>query len=225
MTLSKRLRFPIGHEVALADLESDPYQIFARLRAREPITWLRALDMWYVTGYEDIRTAMLDTTRLTTASDRSTIFETFGAHMLTTEDPTHDRYRRAAQYPFTPAFIRAHFESAIAQVAAELLSEFEQAGCADLRVAYASRLPVCVILLVCGLPPSAQAQMRRWYDSFEVALANFTGEPLIRAAAQASITEFHGLLDDAMAAARNSDSCALIPRLVNAPAAERLHGR
>lgn len=222
MTADKRLRFPIGHEVTLAELEADPYPIFARLRAHEPITWLNALNMWYVTGYENVRSAMLDTARLTTASDHSTIFETFGAHMLTTENPTHDRYRRAAQYAFTPAFIHTHFETAITHVACELVSDFDKQRSVDLRSAFASRLPIRVMLLVCGLPPDAESRMRRWYDSFEAALANFSGDPVVRAEARRSVTEFHRLLDDAVGAAGISDSNALIPRLANAPAAQRL---
>ena len=222
MTSAKSLRFPLGHDVSLAELEVDPYPVFARLRNHEPITWLRALNMWYVTGYEDVRTAMLDTARLTTASEHSTIFSTFGAHMLTTEGAAHDRYRRATQFPFAPAYIRSHLESAIEKIAADLVDEFTAKHSAELRTAYASRLPILVILLVCGLPATAERQMRRWYDTFEAALANFTGDPAVSAAARSSVLEFHALLDDAISAGGGSDEHSLVARLVNAPESERL---
>jgi cytochrome P450 len=222
MSLSKRLRFPVGHDVSLAELEVDPYPVFARLRTCEPVTWLRALNMWYVTGYEDVRTAMLDTARLTTASEHSTIFNTFGAHMLTTEGAAHDRYRRATQFPFAPAYIRSHVESAIEKIAADLVDEFKGKHSAELRTAYASRLPILVILRVCGLPTTAERQMRRWYDTFEAALANFTGDPSVSAAARSSVREFHTLLDDAISAGGGSDEHSLVARLVNAPESERL---
>ncbi|HUI60669.1 MAG TPA: cytochrome P450 [Steroidobacteraceae bacterium] len=222
MTASRYDRFPVGRGITLAELEADPYPAFARLREHEPISWVPALGMWYVTRYEDVRAALLDTTRLTTSSDQSTIFDTFGAHMLTTEDPTHDRYRRATQYAFAPGYIRTHFETAIAQVAASLLEEFVHAREADLRTVFAARLPIRVILLVCGLPASAEARMRRWYDSFEAALANFTRDPAIRAIARRSVQEFHELLDDAIGAARGSASDTLISRLANAPREQRL---
>jgi hypothetical protein len=63
-----------------------------------------ALGMWYVVRYEDVRTALFDATRLTTESPQSTIFDTFGAHILTTEGATHDRYREASRHPFAPGF-------------------------------------------------------------------------------------------------------------------------
>jgi cytochrome P450 len=223
MTSSKRVRFPLGHGITLEELERNPYPVFARLREHEPISWVAALNMWYAVGYENVRTALLDSTRLTTASPASTIFDTFGAHMLTTEGETHDRYRKATRHAFTPAFIREHLEPAIAAAAAELVKGFENEGSADLRAVFASRLPIQVMLLLCGLPIQAETQMRGWYDSFEAALANFTGDPTIRQGARGSVAEFHTLLDGAIDSV-NKDSAAysLLAQLVRAPAAERL---
>ena len=222
MNVSRERRFPVGREITLAELDRDPAPVFARLRQYEPISWIAALNMWYVVGYEDVRTALLDTSRLTTASPQSTILDTFGAHILTTEAATHERYRQALRHPFTPAFIRTHLEAAIGSAASNLLDEFEQQGQADVRSVFASRLPIQVILLVCGLPAQAEAQMRRWYDSFEAALANFTGDQKIREAARRSVAEFHALLDGAIASTMGADDDNLLARLIHAPANERL---
>jgi cytochrome P450 len=221
MTSAKKARFPIGHEITLAELDRNPYPAFARLREREPISWIPALNMWYIVGYEDVRTALLDTTRMTTVSAQSTIFDTFGGHVLTTEGTTHDRYRQALRHPFVPTFIRAHLEPAIAAAATALIDKFQKHGLADLRSEFASRLPIQVILLVCGLPADAEPHMRRWYDSFEAALANFTGDDNIRMAGRRSVAEFHALLDTAIDSVAHADD-SLLARLVNAPADERL---
>jgi cytochrome P450 len=219
---SRNKRFPVGTEITLEELDRDPYAAFERLRQNEPISWIAALNMWYVVGYEDVRTALLDTSRLTTESARSTILDTFGSHILTTEGATHERYRHALRHPFTPAFIRAHLEAAIGSAAAALIDQFEKQGHADVRSVFASRLPIQVILLVCGLPAEAEPQMRRWYDSFEAALANFTGDPGIRASGRRSVAEFHALLDTAINSSVRLDENSLLARLVSAPAHERL---
>jgi cytochrome P450 len=221
MALAKKARFPIGHEITLAELDCNPYPAFARLREREPISWIPALNMWYIVGYEDVRTALLDTTRMTTGSAQSTIFDTFGAQVLTTEGSTHDRYRQALRHPFTPTFIRAHLEPAIVAAATALIEELQKNGQADLRSEFAGRLPIQVILLICGLPADTERHMRRWYDSFEAALANFTGDDSIRMAAQRSVAEFHALLAKAIDSVTHADD-SLLARLVNAPAGERL---
>jgi cytochrome P450 len=192
---AKKKRFPLGHEITLEELDRDPYPAFARLRLSEPISWLPALDMWYVVGYENVRDALLDSARLTTASPQSTIYDTFGEHVLTSEGAAHERYRQAASRPFAPAAIRTHLEAAIQEAAAALISGFEARGQMDLRPAFAARLPVQVMLLLCGLPAGAEPRMRRWYDSFEAALANFSHDPAIRQTARQSVAEFHALLD------------------------------
>jgi cytochrome P450 len=222
MTYSKRVGFPLGHAITLAELDRDPYPVFARLREREPISWVPALNMWYVVRYEDVRAALFDTTRLTTASAQSTIFDTFGAQILTTEGATHERYRQATKYPFTPGFIRSHLEAAIRAAATALVDDFETHGQADLRAVFASRLPIQVMLVVCGMPADAEPRMRRWYDTFEAALANFTGDPRVRAAAGQSVAEFHALLDSSIGSVEEADEHSLLSLLVTAPAGERL---
>jgi cytochrome P450 len=218
----KGTSFPLGHDITLEELDRDPYPVFARLREHEPITWVPALNMWFIVGYDDVRTALFDSTRLTTASAQSTIFDTFGAHILTTEGATHDRYRQAARHPFAPGFIRAHLETAIRAAATTLVNDVHKDGQADLRAVFAGCLPIQVMLLVCGLPADAEPKMRRWYDDFEAALANFTGNPAIRAAARQSVAEFHALIDAAIGSIAPVDEHSLLARLVNAPAGERL---
>jgi cytochrome P450 len=220
--LTKEKRFPVGREITLAELSRDPYPAFERLRQFEPISWIAALKMWYVVGYEDVRTALLDTSRLTTESAQSTILDTFGLHILTTEGAMHERYRQALRHPFTPGFIRTNLEAAMAAAATALIEGFEQQGHADMRSAFASRLPIQVILLVCGLPREAEPQMRRWYDSFEAALANFTGDQEIRASARRGVSEFHALLDAAISSPATLNEHSLLARLVSAPPNERL---
>src|SRR5258708_33448899 len=160
MRLAKEKRFPVGREITLAECGRDPYPGCERLRQYESISWIAALNMWYVVGYEDVRTALLDTSRLTTESAQSTILDTFGSNILTTEGALHERYRQALRRPYTPSFIRTHLEAAVAAAAAALIKNFEKRGQADVRSVFASRLPVQVILLVCGLPPEAELQMR-----------------------------------------------------------------
>ena len=220
--MTREERFPVGREITLAELNRDPYPAFERLRQYEPISWIAALNMWYVVGYEDVRTALLDTSRLTTESAQSTILDTFGLHILTTEGAMHERYRQALRHPFTPGFIRTHLEAAMAAAATTLIEEFEPQGQADLRSVFASRLPIQVILMVCGLPAEAEPQMRRWYDSFEAALANFIGDHEIRASARRGVAEFHALLDAAISSPATLNKNSLLARLVSAPVKQRL---
>jgi cytochrome P450 len=215
------LRYPVGRAVTLEELHRDPYAVFARLAAREPISWVSALDMWYVVGYENVRAVLADP-RLTTVSERSTIYDTFGEHMLTSEGAAHDRYRRSAQQFFAPSHIRSRLEPLIQARADSLIGDLARQGRADLRSAFAARLPVQTMLAVCGLPASVEPSMRAWYDKFEAALANFSSDPGVRNAARRSVSEFHALLQEAIHSSADAEGVSLLAHLARAPAAERL---
>jgi cytochrome P450 len=218
---ANNLRFPIGRAVTLQELDRDPYAVFARLAEHEPISWIPALDMYYVVGYENVREALAHP-RLTTVSERSTIYDTFGEHMLTSEGDLHERYRRTARQFFTPSYIRSQLEPGIRLRTASLVAGFERRGGAELRSALAARLPVQAMLSVCGLPAAEEPRLRAWYDDFEAALANFSGDLAVREAAKRSVSEFHALLDEAIRSSRGAEDSSLVAHLVNAPAADRL---
>jgi cytochrome P450 len=178
--------------------------------------------MWYVTRYEDVRAIILDTARFTTVSEHSLLLDTFGVHLLTTEGALHERYRLAVQPHFTASFIRNHFEASIRAAAADLVESFRLAGKVELRGAFARRLPIQAMLIACGLPLDAEPHIRRWYDGFEAALANFTRAAPVRLRAQHDVAALHEFLESAMRAATGRLDASLLGALVNAPAATRL---
>jgi cytochrome P450 len=214
-------QFPLGAAVTLEELIRDPYPLYARLQRAEPVTWVSTLGMWYVTRYEDVRSILMDSDRFTTAFDDSLICDTFGSHMLTTEGPEHDRYRRAVQQTFTPGSIRKTFESAIDSVAQRLIAGFKSEGEADLRTVFAARLPIQAILTVFGMSSDIEQAMRHWYDSFEGALANFTRDPQVRRLARENVAKFHAFIGDMMLRVSDGER-GLLATLVNAPPPLRL---
>jgi cytochrome P450 len=215
-----RVQFPLGAAVSLEDLTRDPYPIYAKLQAEEPVSWISALNMWYVTRYEDVRTILMDGDGFTTAWPNSLIFDTFGAQMLTTEGLEHDKYRRPVQPSFSPSHLRANLEAAIRDCCRALIEELRSGRTADLRSAFAARLPVQTILIAFGIPIDQESNIRRWYDSFEQALSNFAGSESVRSAAQKNVAECHEFLSGFMRqAAEEGGARTLLAKLVNAPCA------
>lgn len=191
----KARRFPLGAAITLAELDRDPYPAYARLRENEPISWLPALGMWYVTRHTDVKAILLDSDTFTTDSDHSTIVDTFGAQMLTVEGEAHDRYRKAFQPSFMPGAVRRTSEAGIVEAAHRLIDGFANKGEADFRTEFAARLPIQTMLLTFGLPLEVEPQLRVLYDSFEKALANFTGVSEVRDLAKDNVVKLHLLFD------------------------------
>ena len=44
--------FPLGSAVTLDELDVDPHPVLARLREREPVSWLPSLDGWLITRHD-----------------------------------------------------------------------------------------------------------------------------------------------------------------------------
>ena len=222
LAAERRAKFPVGASVTLASLTHDPYAVYRQLRETEPVSWLPALGMWYITRYDDVQALLLDTRRFTTASEHSQIQEAFGEQVLTTEGARHDRYRRAFQADFAKGRIGATLAAPLRQLAAQLIDGFESEGTAEMRTVFASRLPIQAMLALCGLPLDAEAQLRGWYNHFEAALANFIGDPRVRANGALAARDLHAFLQTGIDRARGSSQSSLLHTLVRAPVEDRL---
>ena len=86
--------------ITLADLETDPHPVLARLRAAAPVSWVPVLGAWLVTGY-DLAVAVLRDARTFTVDDpRFSTAKVVGPSMLSLDGAPHARHRG----PFNRAF-------------------------------------------------------------------------------------------------------------------------
>jgi cytochrome P450 len=218
--------FPFGAAIDLAELARDPYPTYAKLRELEPVSFVPALNMYLVTRYDDVTAILKDTTHFVVGTEHSTVFDTFGEHMMTVEGERHDHYKRAHQPFFLPATIRDNLEGRIREHADALIDEFVAKGEVELRSAFSSRLPVLTMLSMFGLKQEEESRLREWYDSFEKALCNFTWDEAIRTTAKENVARFMALiqryLDELRSSNERPDTSTLLGALLNGPDEERL---
>src|SRR3954464_15847215 len=84
---------PLGAAVTVGQLTADPHPLLARLRAREPVSWLPALDGWLVTRRDLALAAMRDAERFTVHDPRFTTARVVGESMLSLDGDEHARHR------------------------------------------------------------------------------------------------------------------------------------
>lgn len=221
----KTTLFPLGSAITAAALAHDPYDIYRRLREREPISWVRELNMYYVVSYDLVDRILKDPQRFTVGTEHSTLFDTFGTHMLTVEDPLHARYRSSFAPTFLPGTLRDTLAARIRSHTIGLIAGFAGAGGVELRSAFAARLPILTMLSLLGLPLEHEPSLRSWYDSFERALANFQWDAAIRTAARDNVERFRQLIRERVEHFRlHPDPQSLLSTLAHAPAEVRLDG-
>src|SRR5262245_61147443 len=110
---------PVGGPIRLfrPDMVPDPYPVYHRLRATDPVYWDPASSSWVLTRYADVVAALHDA-RL--ASGRAggmqeqagrpglePLFDFVGRMMPVTDPPPHARLRRLVNKAFTPHAVNA----------------------------------------------------------------------------------------------------------------------
>jgi cytochrome P450 len=178
-----------GEHVCLQDLATNPYPILAALRAEEPVAWVGQAGMWFVTRRADVLDVLRDPELFRTDSARSTIRDTFGEQMLSAEGERHRRYKSQCNAPFNARSVKERAMPLARHKVDALVDAFGD-GPVDLRPALASELAVYMVGTVLGVPPSLHGTIRRWYDAFAAALANFGWDAAVRERGHVAVQEF-----------------------------------
>lgn len=182
-------QFPIGATVTVDQLTTDPYAVFARLRAAEPVTWAPSLGQWLVTTRDIAMEVLRDHDRFRTDEERSPIRDTFGTQMLSTEGDAQRRYKSACAPPFNARAVeesRALVRAIVERQAAQLSND----TAVELRTRYAAPIALETIARVIGLPESMDGQLREWYEVFADALMNYERDTATRTRAQSAARAF-----------------------------------
>ncbi|GGN91135.1 cytochrome P450 [Streptomyces albiflavescens] len=142
-----------------ARFTKDPYPVYAALRERGPVHWVRtpppgAYEGWLVVGYEEARAALADP-RLSKDSTKRGLSsfedELMGRYVLISDPPEHTRLRSLVAGAFTMRRVEA-LRPRVQQITDELLDAMLPKGRADLVDSFAYPLPMTVICELLGVP-------------------------------------------------------------------------
>ncbi|NMD55738.1 MULTISPECIES: cytochrome P450 [Tsukamurella] len=147
----------------------DPYPVFERLRAEQPVHYNPERDFWALSRYDDVRAAFRDTERLSSAwgvtlepAAYSPDAE-YAMSFLAMDDPRHLRIRRLVAKAFTPkrvAALRPWIEERVREHWAACLDRTEFDFVAD----FAALVPMEVISEMMGVPTADRGELRRLGD-------------------------------------------------------------
>jgi cytochrome P450 len=179
----------LGETITVEDLEADPYPLYERLRAEEPVSWLPAVGLWLVTRWNDVEQVDRSPEVFTAQTEPSTLNRTFGKNLLGSEGPYHKRIRSIIEPAFRPGSVRPYIDAVIVPAANELLDKFAGRGEADLMNEFCEPLSVRVLKQVLGLTSLDDDTLRRWFADLAVGAANFEADPAKQAVADAASRE------------------------------------
>ena len=182
----RAVSFPIGNEVTLAELETDPHPLLARLCDSEPVSWLPVLDGWLVTRRALTLGVMRDPDTYTVDDPRFSTGQVVGPSMLTRDGAEHARHRDPFARPFRLDAVRERFTAFVETETERLLDAIEPAGRAELRRTFAGPLAVSVVARMLGLEHAESGKVLDWYDRIVAAVTEITaGKPAPRSGHEA----------------------------------------
>ena len=132
--MKRALSFPIGESLQWRHLDDDPYPVFDRLRASEPVSWAPHMNMWLVTRRTDVLAVLGDPDTFRTDSTASLIRANFGVQMLSAEGARHARYKSACVPTFRTDVLEERMRPRLRAMAVALL---DQMAGLELRAGFA----------------------------------------------------------------------------------------
>ncbi|MER7345536.1 cytochrome P450 [Streptomyces aurantiacus] len=167
----------LTESITVGRLEADPYPIYGRLRAEEPVAWVPAVGAWLVTRWDDVRHVLTSPESYTTTNDASPLSTYCGSqNVLNQEGDRHAAIRKAVGDRFrqeTAPAVTAHARS----VAARRLGDLADRDHADLMAEYFEPVSVETASWLLGLDAVDgvdTATLTRWSTGLTAALYNPT---------------------------------------------------
>jgi hypothetical protein len=184
--IDREAAFPLGAAATLEELEADPHPLLARLRKREPVTWLASLNAWLVTRRDLALEVMRDPETFTVDDPRFSTGRVVGRSMLTTDGAEHARHRDPFARRFRRDEVRKRFSEVVAAETDRLIDAFEAAGHAELRRQLAGPLAVAAVLDALKLERADGVEVLGWYDAIVAAVTEVeAGRPVSAAGREA----------------------------------------
>ena len=166
------------------DLQQDPYPIYAKLRAEQPVASLnlpgaQSPNSLLVTRYKDVLTVLKDP-RFSNEHRKilppkkpsrikvnvmSSVIDALMNSMVMVDDPDHARLRTLIHKVFTPGMIQ-QMQGRIEIITAELLDRAAQKQVADLMADFALPLPLTIISEMMGVPNKDRDKFHHTMDGF-----------------------------------------------------------
>ena len=164
--------------VTADDLDRDPDPILARLREEEPVAWIPALRMWFVTRWDDVQTMEDHPEIFSAATEPSFLARTLGENMLTLDPPACARIQKACKPPFLRAGRSGLFaERELPAMCDRLIASMRDDGEADIIAGYAALVSAGSLATVLGLDAYDFREVWDWCEGLCVGVANFELEP------------------------------------------------
>jgi cytochrome P450 len=178
--------------ITVEELDTDPYPVYARLRATEPVTWVPALDCWLVTRAADVEFVTSNPDLFTAEAPDAPIDRSFGGRtLMTTDGAEHLALRRALDARFRPRVVATYIDDLVRPIAQRTLDALlvRPERTAELVADYFEPVSVLSLGQVLGLGHLSAQRLQEWFHGLAMGAINYEGDPTKQAANDATAAD------------------------------------
>ncbi len=165
-------------EITVEELERDPYPVYARMRREEPVCFVPAVGLWFVTRWEDVEYAASHPELIDSAVSPSPLDRAMGGKSILVLDGDPQKRLRAMLDPsLRPRVVEATTPELVAPIVERLLDVIAPRGEAELMSEYFEPVSVLSLGQILGLGEIDGDTLRRWFHGLESRCSRFLGQP------------------------------------------------
>jgi cytochrome P450 len=142
----------------------DPYPLYKELRDMGAAVWLKPLEMYALSRFEDVREALRNWQAFSSARGvamNEPVNEKIAGNTLGSDPPLHDKFRRVLVKPLLPAAM-PEVTALIEREAERVVERLCGIGRFDAATELAHHLPMTVVSHLVGLPEAGRERMLEW---------------------------------------------------------------
>jgi cytochrome P450 len=157
---------------------ADPFALYARARAEEPVFFSEEIGFWVVSRYEDVHAIFKDPATFSSENTQAPYKRRPAAVQQVLDDgdfraysglsarqpPEHTRLRGFVKKAFTPRRV-ATMEPQVRAIATAMIDRFAPRGRGDLVADLAYDLPALVVFRLLGIPDADVPKVKEWAAS------------------------------------------------------------
>lgn len=208
---------PLENDISFDALTRNPYPIYKRLRAQNPVARVAAVKRTFVT--KAIFTKQIkEQPELFSSDDPNTPMKpAFRAHTLMRKDGEEHRRERMAMMPaFTPKAIQSLWAPRYQELTEEYLSRLPRGETVDLFAQLCGPLSARILAHILGMPEATDEQMQRWSQVLIDGAGNFAWKPELFALTENANDEIDALIDQLVLKRRDKPDGSALSVMVNA---------
>lgn len=165
-------------EITVEELDRDPYPIYARMRRDEPVCFVPAVGLWFVTRWPDVEWAATHPDVFGSKVEPSPLSRAMGGDSILLLDGEPQKKLRTMLDPsLRPRVVEATAPDRVAPIVESLLDELAPRGEAELMSEYFEPVSVLSLGSILGLPEVDGDTLRRWFHGLAQGAINFEDNP------------------------------------------------